>query len=184
MTKKKTIKKAERYLTKSKIRVVTKTTKVKKKEAPKASFTKHIIKAKVLGKNLVMWVGNTKFAKPNVGEKELKSIENKIKIYNKVPTKARLEELLKFFESVSKSLKEAKAKGLKKIIKKEKKKNPKEKPAKKEEVVKREVEEKVGKSLSYEEMVKLEAESIRLSQVYKGYKHPVTGRTWNGERYV
>lgn len=175
---KKTIKKTEKYLTKSKTKVVAKTSKVlAKKVVTKPSFNKHEIKAKILGKNLVIMVGGVKLVKPNIQPKELKTIDNKIKIYNKVPTKARQEEIFKFFESVSKKetdLKSTKAKGLKNVLRKAKKDNPKKTTKEEKDTL-----EKVVKDVAPKEVLKV-VESV------KEYKEqpkqaPVYGSVRKGE---
>lgn len=153
---KKTIKKAQRVLTASKQKVVIKTTSVKKKEVPK--LKKEEIKAKMIGKNLVVMISGKKFVKPNISDKDLKSIQVKIGIFNKTNKKDKKEEILKFFESVEKKkedLNKIKAKGIKNVIKAVKKAAPKKKHPEVKETL-----EEVVKEVPKEEIAKV-VESVQ-----------------------
>lgn len=83
------------------------------------------IVAKQYGRNIVIFIKGIKYSKKTIDNNEVKSISNKIELYNKKPSKAREDELINLLspKKMEKEKKEAIKKGLKKSIKKETKKS-------------------------------------------------------------
>lgn len=89
---------------------------------------KEEIKAKKIGKNLVVMIDGDKLVKPNITDKDLKSITTKILIFNKTNTPSKKKEIVEAMKTEVVKAKEVKAvvkKGITKAIKKEVKKSPK-----------------------------------------------------------
>lgn len=82
------------------------------------------LKAKKIAKNFIVVIEGKKYTKSNITEKDLKSIQNKILIYNKLNNPDKLKEILEFFVSETTKAKEKDktiSKGLEKGLKKAKK---------------------------------------------------------------
>lgn len=95
-------------------------TKVAKKEVSKLED----IKATKVGKNLIVMIDKQKHVKANITDKELKSIQTKVLLYNKTKTETRKKDIINLMKSEDvkvKEVKETKAKGIKAAIKKEEK---------------------------------------------------------------
>lgn len=90
-----------------------------KKEETKKEVLKPI-KAQKVGKNLILVVDGKKLVKPNITEKDLTSIGNKVKLYNKKPTEAAKKVIMDLVDIkvTEKATKEAAKKGVKKLVKK------------------------------------------------------------------
>ncbi len=78
------------------------------------------IKAKQVGKTLNLVVGKELYKKPNIEKEEVDKIKVKIDLYNKKPTKERMEEIIKLVSAVvvEEEKKEAEKKGTKVAVKK------------------------------------------------------------------
>ena len=169
---------------------------VKKAVVKKEVKKQNEIKAQIIAKNLVTMVDGRKIVLKNPTSETVKIVSNKIKLYNKKNSDALLTEILAIIDvkEVEKEVKKVTKKGLEKVLKKEAKKPKTEKVVtvgeiiaavadkKVEEEVKAKIEDKV--ELSPSEKYSIEQESIKNEgRPQRGYKHPVTGRTWSGERY-
>lgn len=77
--------------------------------------------AKQIGRNIILFIKGVKYSKKTVDNTEVKSIVNKLELFNKKPSKARLEEIMEIFSKKTEEEKklDLEIKGHKKIVKKE-----------------------------------------------------------------
>lgn len=93
------------------------------------------LSARQIGRNIIMMIESVKFSKKTEDDGEVKSIKNKIELYNKKPSKVLLDQIKGLMTSTKIKEKEVKAqvkKGVKAQVKKETKKTTSKKVVKDE----------------------------------------------------
>lgn len=152
-TKKEQPKKVTAKKTESK-KAPTKKVAVKKEIVKKVVEKQNEIKAQMVAKNLITIVSGKKFVLKSPAANVVKSITNKIKLYNKKNSDMLLEEIMLLVDVkvVEENKKEATKKGIEKVIKKE---------AKKEGKSKKEI---IAPTLSLAEQIKAKLASNDLSE--------------------
>ncbi len=120
------------------------------------------IKAKKVAKNLVVMVGTKKFIVPNVTDKEVDSIQNKILLYNKNKSDNNRQKIMDIIDISTKieDKEKSEIKGLKKVVKKaekeEKSKIPIKKAATKKVIEKAKKVATKKKGVDYSELITID----------------------------